>query len=328
MRGGRGRKIGRQHRDDWTFGPAFISQGMPRSLRYETRVNHTVMDARGNGLGLRVHRFWDANAKESGLTLLLLHGYMDAGGTWDLVAPHLTSHGHVLYAPDLRGFGESEAVGAGGYYHFVDYVADVDALVRSLVSSEGRLGVVGHSMGGTVASLFAGARPELVTRLALLEGLGPPSMPLSTGVDRVRAWLSNLQSFDRTPRQLESMEEAVRRLSANHPRVPREILESRARFLTKHDSEGRLIWSYDPLHRTTSPMPFQVEQFTAFLGRIKCPTLVVGGGKTGYHPEDEADRIAHIQHVEVVEMKDAGHMMHWTEPTVLGEHLARFFGQI
>src|SRR5690242_21631642 len=106
---------------------------------------------RGNGIDLFVHRFRDEAAAPSGLTVLLLHGYMDAGGTWDLVAPALAAAGHDVVAPDLRGFGRSDAVGPGGYYHFPDYVADVEALVRELAPE--RLAVVGHSMGGTVASL-------------------------------------------------------------------------------------------------------------------------------------------------------------------------------
>jgi pimeloyl-ACP methyl ester carboxylesterase len=293
---------------------------------YGASVEHTSFDARGNGLRLRVHRFQDDAVRPSGLTLLLLHGYMDAGGTWDLVAPSLAAQGHSLLAPDFRGFGESDGVGPGGYYHFVDYVADVDALVRELVPAGSRLGLVGHSMGGTIASLYAGSRPERIERLALLEGLGPPAMEPSVTVDRVRAWLRNLEQVQRTPRPLESMDDALRRLAANHPRVPREILGSRARWLTRLDAEGRLTWAYDPLHRTTSPMPFQVEMFEAFLTKITCPALVVGGGPLGYHTDDEQDRIAKLADVEVAELPDAGHMMHWTRPRELGELLARFFG--
>lgn len=288
-------------------------------------MQHTLLDAPGNGLRLRVHRFHDASAEPSGLTLLLLHGYMDAGGTWDLVAPHLTAAGHTLLAPDMRGFGESDSVGQGGYYHFVDYVADVDALFRHFVPAGSRAGLVGHSMGGTVATLYAGARPDRVERLALLEGLGPPGMDGTVALDRTRAWLRNLEQLDRSPRRLESLEDAVRRLGANHPRVARDVLVTRAKWLTRHDAQGRLVWAYDPLHRTTSPMPFQVEVFEAFLAKIECPTLVVGGGPTGFHPEDEPQRIAKIADVRVAELPDAGHMMHWTRPAELGALLVELF---
>ena len=288
-------------------------------------MQHTFLDAGGHGLRLRVHRFTDGAATPSGLTLLLLHGYMDAGGTWDLVAPHLARRGHTLLAPDMRGFGESDPVGAGGYYHFVDYVADVDALVRSLVPTDGKLGVVGHSMGGTIASLYAGSRPERVHRLALLEGLGPPSMHASVALDRTRAWLRNLEQLDRRPRPLESMDDAIRRLVANHPKVAREVLATRAKWLTRFDAEGRLVWAYDPLHRTTSPLPFQIEIFEAFLAQIACPTLVVGGGPFGYHPEDEPARVARIANARTEDLPSAGHMMHWTEPDELGRMLADFF---
>ncbi|HVY48995.1 MAG TPA: alpha/beta hydrolase, partial [Minicystis sp.] len=202
-----------------------------------------------NGLRLNVHRFRDPAVLPSGLTILLLHGFLDAGATWDLVAEHLVRAGHDVVAPDLRGFGQSDAVGPGGYYHFPDYVADVAELVEAL--SPRRLAVVGHSMGGTVAALFAGARPERVERLALLEGLGPVATEPAFAVDRMRQWLKDLGGLDRAPRALSSREEAIERLVYRHPRVPRDVLATRARLLTRADDAGRVVWAYDALHRTT-----------------------------------------------------------------------------
>src|SRR4051812_22002385 len=96
-----------------------------------------------NGLKIYVHRFRDTAAPPSGLTVLLLHGFMDAGSTWGLVAEPLARAGHEVVAPDLRGFGLSDSIGAGGYYHFPDYVADVSELVDVLAPR--RLALVGHS---------------------------------------------------------------------------------------------------------------------------------------------------------------------------------------
>ncbi|WP_437669475.1 alpha/beta fold hydrolase [Sorangium sp. So ce131] len=277
-----------------------------------------------NGLDLCVHRFRGEHVRPTGLTLLLLHGFLDAGSTWDLVAEPLARAGHDVVAPDLRGFGQSARVPAGGYYHFPDYVADIAALVDALAPE--RLGVVGHSMGGAVAVYYAGACPGRVERLALLEGMGPPSNGLDAAVARVQTWLREMKQLDRTPRRLSSMKDAIARLVANHPRVPREVLVTRAPLLTREEPEGGLAWAYDPMHRTTSPMMFHVEVFTAFLEQITCPTLIVSGGPTGWHPPDEAARVARLARAEHVELPDAGHMMHWSAAEALAERLGEFFG--
>jgi pimeloyl-ACP methyl ester carboxylesterase len=277
-----------------------------------------------NGLKLFVHRLRDEGAPPSGLTILLLHGFLDAGSTWDLVAEPLARAGHEVVAPDLRGFGRSAWVGAGGYYHFADYIADVAALVDAL--SPARLGVVGHSMGGAVSVYYAGAHPERVERLALLEGVGPPAMDPPAGVDRMQAWLRDLRRVDRTPRPIPSLEEAAARMAMNHPRVPREVLALRAAQLTREDDEGRLIWAHDPLHRTASPVPFALDHFKAFLERIACPTLFLSGGPTGWHVPDEDDRLARLRDVTRDELPGAGHMMHWTAPAALAARLLAFFG--
>ncbi len=280
---------------------------------------------RVNGLKLWVHRFREESAPPSGLTIVLLHGFMDAGATWDLVAPALTRGGHEVVAPDLRGFGLSDFVGPGGYYHFPDYVADLAELVDALAPR--RLAVVGHSMGGTVAAYYAGTFPQRVERLALLEGMGPIATEPHLAIDRMTAWLRTLREVPRLPKPLTSLQEAIERLSLHHPKVAREVIESRARLLTRANEAGRLVWAYDPLHRTTAPTPFQVDAFKAFLRRIDCPTLVVSGGPAGWHPPDEADRLSCLPHASRFELPTAGHMMHWTEPTLLGDRLSTFFSE-
>ena len=222
--------------------------------------------------------------------MLVLHGLMDAGATWKRVAASLADRGHLVVVPDLRGFGSSDRVGAGGYYHFPDYVADVARLVDSLAPE--RLAVVGHSMGGTVAVYFTGARLERVEKLALIEGIGPPSMPASLAPDRMGAWLRDLRRVERSPRPVASIEAAIERLAQTYPRIDRAILATVAPDLVHRDADGGLRWAFDPLHRTTAPFPFDEERFRGFLGRIRCPSLFVSGGDQGFHPSEEAERLA------------------------------------
>ena len=120
-----------------------------------------------------------------------MHGYMDAAATWDLCAPTLVAAGYRVLAPDLRGYGSSDRVPVGGYYHFPDYVADVSRVLDEHVP--GPVLLVGHSMGGTVATLYAGTRPERVQKLALLEGMGPPDNPPDTAPLRMKRWLDDLE---------------------------------------------------------------------------------------------------------------------------------------
>lgn len=277
-----------------------------------------------NGIRLFVRRLRDEAAPSSGLTLLLLHGFLDAGATWDRVAAPLAAAGHEVIVPDLRGFGQSGWVGAGGYYHFPDYVADVAALVDAL--SPARLGVVAHSMGGSIAGYYAGTFPARVERLALLEGLGPPHSDPELAVQRMETWLHGLRRVERAPRPLASLEEATARLAAFHPHVPLDALGARAAQLTRRDETGRLCWAWDPLHRTTAPTPFSADVFKTFLRRITCPTLLVSGGPAGWRVPDEGERVACLASHERFELPDAGHMMHWTRPEALAERLAVFFG--
>lgn len=275
---------------------------------------------RVNGLEYALHRFGEPAPGRftEPRTLLLLHGFLDAGRTWDRVAPHLLAAGYDVVAPDLRGFGETAWIGSGGYYHFPDYVADVEDLVTTL--APGWLGVVGHSMGGGVAALYAGTRPERVQRLAILEGLGPMDEPPALAVDRMRRWLEDRRRVvDRRARPLGDLEAATDRLAAAHPRIDRELLRSRAALLARALTSGELAWSWDPLHRTTSPTPFSARVFESFLRAITCPVLFVDGGPAGWHPPDEDERLAAIALVTKRSLPDAGHMMHWTHP----EELAR-----
>ncbi len=273
--------------------------------------------ARGNGLTLRVLE-WGAGER----TVVLLHGFLDAAGTWDLCAPRIAATGRRVLAVDLRGFGESDRVSGGGYYHFPDYVADVARVLAE--HAGGPVDLVGHSMGGTVATLFAGARPEAVRTLALLEGMGPPDHPPEAGPQRMRRWLEGLdgQAARKADRPMTEAE-ALARLRANHPRVPAEVLASRLPHLARATPEG-LLWRFDPLHRTTAPVPFFTSVFTAYARQIPCPVLYVSGGPLGYRVPDEADRLAAFARATHVDLPGGGHMMHWTRPEELVRALVAF----
>jgi pimeloyl-ACP methyl ester carboxylesterase len=259
-------------------------------------------------------------------TVLLLHGFMDAAATWDMVAPALADRGFRVLAPDLRGYGDGARVPAGGYYYFTDYVFDVADLVDALVPAGSPLFVVGHSMGGSVANMFTGAYPERVARLALLEGTGPPNTPPEVAPDRLRGWVDDVRALrTRGPRSMATREDALKRLVGYNPRVPVEVLRRRLDDLARPAPGGGFVWKADALHGTRGPIPFNAEGWKAFARRVTCPVLFVSGGPAGWHPPDEAARVASFAAIERAEIENAGHMMHWTEPAKLTRLLLEFF---
>lgn len=284
-----------------------------------------------NGLEHRILEWPNAVAPRPGAstkTVFLIHGYMDAAGTWDHVAPALAAGGYRVLAPDMRGFGDGGRAPHGSYYHFADYVADLADLIEAMSPDE-PVALVGHSMGGTITTLYAGAFPENVVRLANLEGLGPPDNSFETGPTRMRTWINDMRAIRARGEPVPlRREDARRRLITNHPTVAREVLGSRLPHLVRHvtDSEGaaRVMWRFDPLHRTTSPTPFFAKLFVEFAKLVTCPVLFVSGGPSGYHPPDESERLAAFVHLDHAVIEGAGHMMHWTQPAELASLLLRF----
>jgi len=287
-------------------------------------TRHLVL---ANGLEHSVLEWLPEGAASASVsTVVLVHGFGDAGGTWDLVAPALSAAGLRVLAPDMRGFGDGARVPDGAYYHFVDYVFDLADLIEQLAPGP-PVGLVGHSMGGTVATLLAGTFPERVARLVNIEGVGPPDNPWATGPVRMRSWIEQVRAARARGerRATFSDDEALQRLAGNHPSVDPAVLKHRLPHLARVSGEGRVAWRFDPLHRTTSPMPFFAKLFVEFARKVTAPVLFVSGGPRGYHPGDEAERLDAFATLTRVELHEAGHMVHWTEPAKLAALLLAHF---
>lgn len=275
-----------------------------------------------NGLSHHVLE-WAAKEHENGPTVVLVHGFMDAARTWSWVAENLSAQGLRVLAPDMRGFGEGPRVPPGAYYHFADYVLDLTELLETLAPNEPVM-LVGHSMGGAIATLYAASQPERVRRLVNLEGLGPPDNDFATGALRLGRWLSDMRAAKGRQEQPLARDEALRRLKLNHAYVSPDVLEKLVDALARSLPDGRVMWRFDSLHRTTSPTPFFAQLFAEYAKKVECPTLFVSGGAKGYHPPDEAERLTAFRTIERRELPEAGHMMHWTQPADLAKLIASF----
>jgi pimeloyl-ACP methyl ester carboxylesterase len=274
--------------------------------------------------GLRLHfAEWDAGGET---TLLLLHGFLDHGRSWDFMVRALpaAAAGHVV-APDWRGHGRSAWIGPGGYYHFSDYLRDLDAIVRTVRRE--RLVVVAHSMGAMAAAMWAGARGAgCCDGLLLLEGLG--AVPVSTGdlPQRVAKWLDQTAPFAATDhdKPVSDRGHAIARLRRRDPKLTQSQAEHLAAHGTRTDTDGQVRWRFDPLHRTQAPYPFLPEAAEAFFSRIAVPCLWVGGEESVFLGSALDERLAPIPDLRRVHLPDAGHMVHHHQPVALAAEVAAF----
>jgi len=261
---------------------------------------------------------------EGPVDVVLCHGFLDIAWSFDALARELVDAGHGVASFDWRGHGQTDWIGTGGYYHFPDYVLDLDELLPQL--SDQPVHLVGHSMGGSACAMYAAARPKQLRSLALIEGIGPPEMEPRDPATRLRAWLDGVAKVrKKSPLPMEDTRSALKRMRAQNPELSDELGLFLASKSTKKVGGG-LEWTFDPLHKTWSPRPFQAAMFETLLEAISTPTLLVAGER-GFRLQDERHRMAKIRQHRFVEIADVGHMIHWFEPQVLGVELAGFFAE-
>ena len=240
--------------------------------------------------------------------MLLVHGMQDHCRTWDDLVQDFHQDFHVV-APDLRGHGDSEWV-KGASYTYQDYMYDLHQLVTQ--TEIGPVTLVGHSLGGAVAALFAGAFPELVARLVVIEGIGlwRKFQPDVNAIERLREWVINTRQLSaRQPRRYQSLEEAYQRMQTANPNLK----EEQALHLTIHGSnqneDGSYSWKYDNYTHNFSPAGLAEEDVIAHWQNVSCPTLILTADSGLEHRIGHDGTEAYFQQAQCHEITDAEH---WT----------------
>jgi len=277
--------------------------------------------------GLRTHvRHW---GREDAPQLFMLHGWMDMSASFQFVVDALRHDWHVI-APDWRGFGLTDRAGTDAYW-FMDYFADLDAILDHY-APDGAVDLVGHSMGGNIASVYAGVRPARVARLVNLEGFGLPETRPEQSPGRIAAWLDELKNPP-VMRPYATLDEVAARLMKTNPRLAPE----RAAFLASHWSaqNGAGQWEIlgDPAHKMAGPMLYRAAEVLACWRRITAPVLWVEAEQTDMWrwlgPKEAARaevdrRMAEIPDVVAHMVPDAGHMLHHDQPALLAGLIEEF----
>ncbi len=274
--------------------------------------------------GLRYHvRRWPGDPARR---MVLVHGWMDVSASFQFLVDALAQDWDV-YAPDWRGYGLSDW-GKSDCYWVPDYLADLDALLNH-VSPQAPVNLVGHSLGGNVACLYAGVRPARVRRLVNLEGLGMSPTRPEQAPGRYARWLEELAS-GKTLRPYPDFAALAERMRRNNPRLTPERADFLARHWGRELPDGQVQLRGDPVHKIVYPVLYRYEEARACWREVTAPVLWVDAAESkalsrvGLDAAQYAERRAAFRNLRYVTVSNAGHMLHHDQPEALARLLEEF----
>lgn len=208
---------------------------------------------------------------EDGLPVIALHGWLDNANSFARLAPKLS--GLRIVALDLAGHGHSDHRPTGAGYGLPDYAHDVLQVAEQLGWE--KFSLLGHSLGAIVSVILAGALPQRINRLALIDGLIPPLGEAQTAAERMGTALQAQlnQSAKRKPvyAEIDRAVEARMKGAVAVSREAAELLAQRGLMPVP----GGYTWRSDSRLTLASPIRLTRAQALGFVEAIRCPTQLI-----------------------------------------------------
>jgi pimeloyl-ACP methyl ester carboxylesterase len=215
-----------------------------------------------------------SNVNHDKPVLLCLHGWLDNAASFQPLIPYLSNY-HVI-AIDWPGHGLSSHRSVDAHYHFLDWVYDLISLFRSQQWQS--IDVVGHSMGGMVATAFASAFPEHVKTLTLIDSIGFLSADAPATASQLRKGL-----LSRLTQQTKAKKFHANFASAVDARVVvSDLSHENAALIVQRGIEQTaegFMWRSDSRLRAISPYRYTMAQAQALISAITAPVQLLYGDK-------------------------------------------------
>jgi pimeloyl-ACP methyl ester carboxylesterase len=252
------------------------------------------------------------NDNTDGLPLLALHGWLDNAASFRPMAPQLA--GYDLVALDMPGHGRSFHYPADAEYSLFSTILDMLAAADALGWQ--RFAVLGHSMGGAIASILAAAAPDRVERLCLIEALGPLAGAEDTTASRLRDAVIQRRALDGKHKRVFADPELA--VQARMYTSITALDEASARLMIErgiHAVEGGFEWSSDARLTLPTAVRMSETQIQDCLRAIACPvTLLVADPTPPYFtPALREARVACVPQIHSVSLLGSHHL-HMTHP--------------
>ncbi len=191
--------------------------------------------------GLRFRTMVDGPA--DGEMFILLHGFPEGAESWAKQVDALAKAGYLAVAPDLRGYGLSDAPDGVEHYAIDHLIDDVAGIIKAFGRSEAH--VAGHDWGAIVAWFFAARHPEMTKTLTALSVAHPAALAEASRADQEQREKSRYVALFLLKGKAEDVlaDDDYRRLRAmfalgpNPDAVPQAIVEHFTRSLSR---PGRL----------------------------------------------------------------------------------------
>lgn len=205
--------------------------------------------------------------------ILCLHGWLDNANSFLALAAAMPSQS--LIAIDFAGHGFSSHRSRDAHYYLFDYVADIVELIQK--QSWSQLQIIGHSMGGMVATALAAAMPELVEKLVLLDSMGFVTTVAEDTATQLRKALLSRQGrlLKQKPTYQTLQQAAIARQSQSDFSLQEAMILAQRGCFALSDDATAFTWRADMRLRELSAQRLTTEQAKALIGKLQCPVLAL-----------------------------------------------------